>query len=257
MSFQSKDFKDGTVLSFGELLLRIAPDADGNWLANNKISSYIGGAELNVATALALWEVPSSYLTALPDNGLSKQLITHLSQKNIDTRHVLYHGDRVGLYFLTKGKDLKHDALIYDRANTAFAGLEPGMIDWDKVLDGVGWFHFSAICPAISKQIADVCLEALKAASAKGITISVDLNYRLRLWQYCQRPQDIMPELVGYCDLVMGNIWAAEKMLGIEVLGDIHESGQKKRLPEGSAIFLRKNDEAVPEMQSCGQHIQV
>lgn len=223
----SKNFKNGAVLSFGELLLRIAPDAVGNWLNDNTLPTYIGGAELNVATALALWDVPSRYFTALPNNGLSEQIIAYLNKKNIDTSSVYYHGDRLGLYFLTKGKDLKHDALIYDRANSAFAGLKLGMIDWDKVLDGVSWFHFSAICPAISQQVADVCLEALQAASAKGITISVDLNYRSKLWQYNKQPQDIMPGLVKYCDVIMGNIWAAEKMLGIEVFGDIHESGQK------------------------------
>jgi 2-dehydro-3-deoxygluconokinase len=220
-------FKSGAVLSFGELLLRIAPDAGGNWLNDNTLPTYVGGAELNVATALALWGVPSRYFTALPGNGLSEQIIAYLNKKNIDTSPVYYHGDRLGLYFLTKGKDLKHDALIYDRANSAFAGLKPGMIDWDKVLDGVSWFHFSAICPAISQQVANVCLEAVQAASVKGITVSIDLNYRSKLWQYGKQPQDVMPGLVKYCDVVMGNIWAAEKMLGIDVLGDIHESGQK------------------------------
>jgi 2-dehydro-3-deoxygluconokinase len=178
----SKNFKGGAVLSFGELLLRISPDADGNWLGNNALPFYIGGAELNVATALALWDVPSKYFTALPRNGLSEQIINYLNKKNIDTSPVHYHGNRLGLYFLTKGKDLKHDALIYDRANSAFADLQSGMIDWDKVLHGVTWFHFSAICPAINQQVADVCLEALKVASSKGITISVDLNYRSKLW---------------------------------------------------------------------------
>jgi 2-dehydro-3-deoxygluconokinase len=223
----SKNFKGGAVLSFGELLLRISPDADGNWLDNNALPFYVGGAELNVATALALWDVPSKYFTALPKNGLSEQIIGYLNKKNIDTSPVYSHGNRLGLYFLTKGKDLKHDALIYDRANSAFADLQPGMIDWDEVLDGVSWFHFSAICPAINQQVADVCLEALKAAASRGIIISVDLNYRSKLWQYGKQPQGVMPELVKYCDVIMGNIWAAEKMLGIEVLGDIHESGQK------------------------------
>jgi 2-dehydro-3-deoxygluconokinase len=225
--------KAGAVLSFGELLLRIAPDADGNWLTENALSTYIGGAELNVATALALWGVPSRYFTALPGNGLSAQIVAHLDQKNIDISPVHYHGDRIGLYFLTKGKDLKHNALIYDRANSAFASLRPGVIDWDKVLDGVSWFNFSAICPAISREVANVCLEALQAASARGITISVDLNYRAKLWQYGQHPQNVMPDLVKYCDVIMGNIWAAEKMLEVEVLGDIHESGQK-------SIYLRE-----------------
>ncbi|MEO6150694.1 MAG: sugar kinase [Mucilaginibacter sp.] len=217
----------GKILSFGELLLRITPDAAGDWLNTNRLAFYIGGAELNVATALALWGLPSQYFTALPENGMSVQLVEHVNKKNIDTTPVYYHGSRVGLYFLTKGKDLKNDALIYDRANSAFAELQPGTIDWDKVLDGVSWFHFSAISPAVSQSAADVCLEVLQAASAKGITISVDLNYRAKLWQYGKTPQQIMTQLVPYCDVVMGNVWAAETMLGIEVEGDIHESGQK------------------------------
>ena len=221
------NFKNGSVLSFGELLLRIVPDADGDWLNDNVLPFFVGGAELNVATALALWDVPSRYFTAMPENGMSAQIINHLNQKNIDTSTVHYHGNRLGLYFLTKGKDLKHDALIYDRANSAFADLQPGMVNWDKVLDGVTWFHLSAICPAISQQVADVCLEAVKAASAKGITISVDLNYRSKLWQYGKQPHEVMPDLVAHCDVIMGNIWAAEQMLEIEVMGDIHESGQK------------------------------
>lgn len=101
------------------------------------------------------------------------------------------------------------------------ASLQTGSIDWDKVLDGITWFHFSAICPALNQAVADVCLEAVKAASAKGITISIDLNYRAKLWQYGKQPIAIIPQLVQYADLVMGNIWAAEKMLGIAVAENI------------------------------------
>jgi len=217
----------GKVLSFGELLLRITPDANGDWLKKNQLPFYVGGAELNAATALALWGVPSAYFTALPDNGLSAQIIDSLQGKGIDTSPIHFGEGRLGLYFLTKGQDLKHDALVYDRANSAFANLKPGTINWDKHLEGVSWFHFSAICPAISQDAADVCLEVLQAASAKNITISVDLNYRSKLWKYGKTPLEVMPELVNYCDLVMGNVWAAEQMLGIDVVPDIHESGQK------------------------------
>ncbi|MCR8561129.1 sugar kinase [Mucilaginibacter sp. BJC16-A38] len=221
------NIQPGKVLSFGELLLRITPDAGGEWLNNNQLPFYVGGAELNVATALALWDVPSKYFTALPDNGLSAQIITHLQNKNIDTSPVFYGDGRLGLYFLTKGQDLKHNALIYDRAGSAFSNLKPGMVDWDELLQDVSWFHFSAICPAINQHVADVCMEVLEAASKKGIVISVDLNYRSKLWKYGKIPLEIMPGLVKYCDLVMGNVWAAEMMLGVDVVPDIHESGQK------------------------------
>jgi|SRR6185437_14909256 len=217
----------GKILSFGELLLRIIPDAEGAWLNHHQLPFYVGGAELNVATALALWGLPSKYVTALPQNGLTDQISQSLQNKHIDMSDTFFGEGRLGLYFLTKGKDLKHDALVYDRANSAFAGLKPGTIDWDKVLDDVSWFHFSAICPAINQDVADVCREALEAADKKGITVSVDMNYRSKLWKYGKRPLEIMPGLVKYCDLVMGNVWANEMMLGIDLIPDIHESGQK------------------------------
>jgi 2-dehydro-3-deoxygluconokinase len=223
----SKDYTTGAVLNFGELLLRITPDAQGGWLQQNSLPVFVGGAELNVATALALWDVPSRYFTALPKNGMSAQIVSFLEEKEIDTSSIFYHGNRVGLYFLTKGQDLKHDALIYDRAYSAFAELTPGQVNWDAVLDGVTWFHFSAICPAISQNAADVCKEVLEAASKKGITISVDLNYRAKLWKYGKEPIDVMPQLAQYCDLIMGNVWAAERMLGTPVSPDVTESGQK------------------------------
>ncbi len=217
----------GKVLSFGELLLRICPDGDGEWLAENKLPFYVGGAELNVATALALWDIPSAYFTALPENFMSEQIIGYMDACHIDTSRIHNGGDRIGLYYLPKGKDLKNAGVIYDRANSAFAMLQTGTIDWDKVLDGVTWFHFSAICPALNQSAADVCLEAVKAASAKDITISIDLNFRAKLWQYGKQPSEIVPQLAKYCDLIMGNIWAADKMLNISVPESIHEANDK------------------------------
>jgi 2-dehydro-3-deoxygluconokinase len=204
----------GKVLSFGELLLRLCPDAGGQWLRESSLPFSVGGAEANVATALALWGLPSSYITALPDNFLSEQLVGYLNSRGVRTDSVLYHGSRVGLYYLPKGKDLKNAGVIYDRGHSAFAALAPGMIDWDAAFQGVSWFHFSAICPAVSQALAGVCQEALQAAARKGITVSLDLNYRAKLWQYGKDPADVMPALARHCHLVMGNIWAAHTMLG-------------------------------------------
>lgn len=217
----------GKVLSFGELLLRICPDGDGEWLAENKLPFYVGGAELNVATALALWDIPSAYFTALPENFMSEQIIDYLDNCSIDTSKIHHSGNRIGLYYLPKGKDLKNAGVIYDRANSSFAELKTNTINWDKVLEGVSWFHFSAICPALNQDAADLCLEAMKAASAKGITISIDLNYRAKLWQYGKQPSEIIPQLTQYCDLIMGNIWAAEKMLGISIPASIQDANDK------------------------------
>jgi len=224
----------GKVLSFGELLLRISPDEAGQWLKDNLFPFFIAGAELNAATALALWD-------------MSKQIVGFLEQQHIEMS-VNYRGNRLGLYFLTKGKDLKNDALIYDRAHSAFSELKPGMIDWEKEFEGVSWFHFSAICPAISHNIADVCEEALRIASKKNITISVDLNYRSKLWKYGKEPNEVMPRLAKYCDLIMGNVWAVEAMLGIPVTPDIHESGQK-------SIYLKEalntSEEIIKQYPKC------
>jgi 2-dehydro-3-deoxygluconokinase len=217
----------GKILSFGELLLRICPDAEGSWLNNNKLPFYIGGAELNVATALALWNVPSAYLTALPDNLITRQLLDYVEERGIDTTAVQLLGDRVGLYYLHKGKDLKNAGVIYDRAHSSFSTLKPGVVNWDEIFKDVSWFHFSAICPALTQDVADVCEEALKAASARNISISLDLNYREKLWKYGKDPIAVMPALAKYCTVIMGNIWAAEKMLGIGIDAEVSQDRDK------------------------------
>jgi len=214
------------ILSVGELLLRICPG--GDWLQDNILPFYVGGAEANVATALGLWGLPSAYFTALPENGMARELARYLEEKDIDTSRILYRGDRIGIYYLPKGKDLKNAGVIYDRANSSFASLKPGSVDWDHILKDIGWLHFSAISPALNRDAATVCAEMLKAATAKNIFISLDLNYRARLWQYGATPTEIMPALADQCDLVMGNLWAAEKMLGIPVDQSLVATDTKK-----------------------------
>jgi len=217
----------GKVLCFGEILMRMSPDTESKWLQQNALPVFVGGAELNVASALACWEVPVAYSTAMPSNYLSQQLLQYVSEKNIDTSPVHFSGERIGTYYLPQGAELKNAGVIYDRAYSSFAQLKPGMIDWDKALDGISWFHFSAICPAVSQGAADVCKEALQAAAAKNITISIDLNFRAKLWQFGKRPIEIMPELVQYCDIVMGNVWAAKEMLGIPMDADLAAKDNK------------------------------
>ncbi|MFT4203903.1 MAG: sugar kinase [Chitinophagaceae bacterium] len=209
--------KKNKVLSFGEMLLRIGLDADGEWISSNTFNFYIGGAELNVATALALWDVPSAYMSAIPDNSMCHEIVQELERQKIDMAKMVFDGERLGLYYLTKGKDLKNAGVIYDRANSSFATLDRRKINWDKVFEDISWFHFSAICPALNQNVADICLDAVKAAAAKGIFISLDLNYRAKLWKYGKTPKEIMPALAAYCNLIMGNIWAANQMLGMRI----------------------------------------
>jgi 2-dehydro-3-deoxygluconokinase len=226
------------VLSFGELLLRICPG--GDWLDTNSLPFYVGGAEANVATALALWGRPSAYFTALPDNAMTREIAASLEDKGVDTSRIKYHGDRIGIYYLPKGKDLKNAGVIYDRAHSSFATLRPKTIDWDRILDDIGWLHFSAISPALNKDAAAITMELVKAASTKQITISVDLNYRAKLWQYGAEPTEIMPALVEHCDLVMGNLWAAEKMLGIPVDQSLVATDTKKDYLEHAWLTSRQ-----------------
>jgi 2-dehydro-3-deoxygluconokinase len=231
------------VLCFGELLLRMSPALQGKWLQNALMPVYTGGAELNVAAALAKWEIPVSYFTALPENYLSKEICNDLKQRNIDINNIHFSGNRIGIYFLPQGADLKHAGVIYDRSNSSFAELKPGMIDWENMLKNISWFHFSAISPALNENAALVCREVLEAAKKKNVTISVDLNYRSKLWQYGKKPLEIMPELVQHCDVIMGNIWSANILLGIEVDEDIHGKGKKEHYLEHAkqtAINIQK-----------------
>jgi 2-dehydro-3-deoxygluconokinase len=217
----------GKVLCFGEILLRMSPSANSDWLKKSSMPAYVGGSELNVAVALGKWNIPVAYCTAMPDNYFSNDIVHELKRKNIDINSIYFSGNRIGIYFLAQGTDLKHAAVIYDRDYSSFSALKPGVLDWDKILSDVSWFHFSAISPALNKNIAAVCKEALQAATKKNITISVDLNHRSKLWQYGKMPVDVMPELVQYCDVVMGNIWSANTLLGIHLDEDIHQQGEK------------------------------
>ena len=240
------------ILCFGELLLRICPDTDANWLKENNLPCYVGGAELNVASALALWELPASYMTAMPDNLMSRQLENYIQEKGIDTSPIKFQGKRIGLYYLPKGEDVKHAGVIYDREHSAFAELEPGTINWAQVFEGISWFHFSAICPALSASVAAVCKEALQYASAHGIFVSLDLNYRAKLWQYGKQPIDVVPDLAPYCDLIMGNIWAAELMLGIPIKEGLKELDLKSAYLEQAKFTSMELMKRYPKCKIIG-----
>ena len=233
------------VLSFGELLLRISPAVDDD-IAENPMELYVGGAEANVATALAGWEVPVKYSTVLPDNFMSHHVIQYLESRGIETSSIIFGGNRIGVYYLDSGSDLK-GSVVYDRENSSFSQLKRGTMDWDKILKDVSWFDFSAISPALNINVADVCLEALEAASRKNITISVDLNYRSRLWQYGKQPLEVMPELVKYCDVIMGNIWSANTMLGTYLDEQISEKNNKQAYLEHAEATSKEIIKKFPQ----------
>lgn len=204
------------VFCFGEILLHYAPPSGTNYIDSHQMPFYLGGAELNVAMALAKWEMPVKYGTAMPANFLADNIIGYLTNKNIDTSAIQFSGHRLGCFYLATGLDMKSAGVVYDRAHSSFAEIKKGSIDWKEVLKDVHWFHFSAISASLAQNATDVCLEALIAATDLGIPISVDLNYRAKLWQYGKTPIEVMTGLVKYCTVLMGNLWAVEEMLGIQ-----------------------------------------
>jgi 2-dehydro-3-deoxygluconokinase len=225
-----------SVLCFGELLLRMSPSLNRKWIHDACLPVYIGGAELNVATALAKWNVPVKYMTALPDNFLSKEICEELTEKNIDISSLIFSGNRIGTYYLAQGTDLKHADVIYDRVHSSFSELTINTINWDEFLEDVSWLHFSAISPALNANVAAVCEEVLAIASSKNMTISVDLNYRAKLWKWGKQPNEVMPALAQYCNVIMGNIWSANTLLGIDVDNDIHDKKSKEAYLQHAAI---------------------
>jgi 2-dehydro-3-deoxygluconokinase len=201
---------------FGEILLRFSPLQNEESFEQQTMPFFVGGAELNVANALAKWQMPVAYCTAMPEGFLSENIKQYLASKQIDVSSIHQSGTRMGIYYLQQGTDVKNAGVVFDRENSSFACLQVGMINWREIFKGASWFHFSAIAASLTQNATDVCIEALEVAKELGLTISIDLNYRNKLWQY-KKPTETIPQLVAYCDVVMGNLWAANKLLGTEI----------------------------------------
>ena len=214
------------VVTFGEIMLRLSPPGFLRFSQTNSFDVVYGGGESNVAVSLANYGVPVEFVTRLPKTDIGECALMEMRKRGVGTSHITYGGDRLGIYFLETGAGSRGSKVVYDRANSAMAEIESGMIDWDQVFDGASWFHWTGITPAISKSAADVCLEAVKIASDRGITISTDLNYRSKLWQYGGNREAIMTELTSYCDIILGNEEDAEMQFGIKPEGlDITTQG--------------------------------
>lgn len=216
------------VVTFGEIMLRLSTPGFLRFSQTNSFDVVYGGGESNVAISLANYGVPVEFVTRLPKTDIGECALMEMRKRGVGTSHITYGGDRLGIYFLETGAVSRGSKVVYDRANSAMAEIESGMIDWDQVFDGASWFHWTGITPAISKSAADVCLEAVKIASERGITISTDLNYRSKLWQYGGNREAIMTELTSYCDIILGNEEDAEMQFGIKPEGlDINTQGNK------------------------------
>ncbi|MCG8391423.1 MAG: sugar kinase [Cytophagales bacterium] len=203
------------VVTFGEIMLRLAPPGFLRFSQTNSFDAIYGGGESNVAVSLANYGLPVDFVTRLPDNDIGRCALMEMRKRGVNTDHILFGGERLGIYFLETGAVSRGSKVVYDRAHSAISTIEKGMIDWEEVFKDAQWFHWTGITPAISQGAADVCLEAVQAASQLGITISTDLNYRKKLWKYGKQPGDIMPALVEHCDIILGNEEDAEKHFGI------------------------------------------
>ena len=207
------------VVTFGELMLRLAPPGFLRFSQTNSFDVVYGGGESNVAVSLANYGVPVDFVTRLPENDIGECALMEMRKRGVNTQNIVFGGDRLGIYFLETGAVSRGSKVVYDRAHSAMAGIAPGMVDWKKVFEGASWFHWTGITPAISQGAADACLEAVKVASNLGITISTDLNYRAKLWKYGGDREAIMTELTSYCDIILGNEEDAEMHFGIKPEG--------------------------------------
>ncbi len=203
------------IVTFGEVMLRLACPKNLRFNQVSEFEATFGGGEANVAVSLANYGMEVEFVTRMPENDLAKSCIQTLKGLNVGTNYIIYGGERLGVYFLETGAVARASKVIYDRAYSSISQIEPGMIDWDKVLNGTTWFHWTGITPAISQGAADVCQEGINAANAKGITVSTDLNYRKNLWKYGKKAQEVMPQLVEGCDIILGNEEDAAMSLNI------------------------------------------
>ena len=203
------------VICFGEIMLRLTPPGFRRFSQAQTFDVIYGGGESNVAVSLANYRLPVDYVTRLPKNDIGDCALAEMRKRNVGVDHILRGGERLGIYFLEIGAVTRGSKVVYDRAHSSMSTIQSGMIDWEKVFNNADWFHWTGITPAISQGAADACLEGIRKANEMGITVSTDLNYRKKLWNYGKEPFEIMPELVDGCDIILGNEEDAEKHFGI------------------------------------------
>lgn len=221
------------VVAFGEIMLRLSTEGNLRFSQAKSFTATYGGGEFNVCVSLSNYGIASEFVTRLPKNDIGACALQEMRKMNVETKNIVYGGERLGTYYLETGAGLRGSNVVYDRAHSAMATIQKGTIDWENVFEGATWFHFSGITAAISQSAADACLEAVKIAHDLGLTISCDLNYRSKLWQYGKAPSEVMPELLKYCHVILGDIDTAYFMLGIPKVNPDYQ-----------------NDEALPKLYS-------
>ncbi len=214
------------VVTFGEIMLRLAPPNLERPLQSPVFFATFGGGEANVAVSTSNFGIPTSFVTAFPeDNFLADSCIAQLQSFGIDCGRAVRKPGRFGVYFLETGANQRPSKVLYDRANSSIALAVPGDFDWDAVFEGATWFHITGITPAISQGCADLSLEAVRAAQNRGLTVSCDYNFRKKLWRYGKSAPEVMGEIVKHVDVGIANEEDCQKSLGISVEDVDVESG--------------------------------
>ena len=214
------------VIAFGEIMMRLSPPDFLRFGQARSFDVIYGGGEANLAVSLANFGIPVDYVTRLPDNDLGEACIQYLRQYGVGVDTIVRGGDRLGIYFIEMGAMQRSSKVLYDRAGSAISTIERGMIDWETIFEDADWFHWTGITPGISSGSADVVLESVQAAKKVGITVSCDLNYRSKLWNWGKKAREVMPNLVSFCDVAIGNEEDAEKVFGIKAPGANVDTGK-------------------------------
>jgi 2-dehydro-3-deoxygluconokinase len=210
------------VVTFGEVMLRLKSPGNERLFQSPVLEATFGGGECNVAVSLANYGIPSSFVTAVPANNLGDAAVAEARRFGVETRFIKRQGERLGIYFLETGSNQRPSKVTYDRAYSSIATARTGDFDWDEILAGADWFHITGITPALSQSAAELALESVQQARAKGIRVSCDYNYRKNLWQYGRSAPEVMRELVKHVTVGIANEEDCQKSLGIDVDVDVH-----------------------------------
>ena len=231
------------VITFGEIMLRLSPPNSLRFSQANRFDIVYGGGESNVSVSLANYNVPVEFVTRLPKNDIAQCALREMSRYKVGTQYIVEGGERLGVYFLETGAINRGSKVVYDRAHSSMSTIEPGMVNWREAFKDAQWFHWTGITPGLSQSAADACIEAVEVASAMGITISTDFNYRTNLWDYNGDREAIMTKLIAQCDIIIGNEKDAALHFGIKPKG-FDETPQGEHLKEEAFISICKQMQA-------------
>jgi len=208
----------GKIVTFGEIMLRLAPIGYERFVQAKEFGVVYGGGEANVAVSLANYNKDAYFVTKLPKHEIGQSAVNELRRYGVNTDYITRGGERVGIYFCEKGASQRPSKVIYDRAHSSISEAKKGDFNWDEIMKGATWFHFTGITPALGDNVAEITMDAILAAKKAGATVSVDLNYRKKLWS-TEKAGKVMSELVKNCDVVIANEEDAEKVFGIKAAG--------------------------------------